>query len=170
MDVASWLGFEGTDTRESYSVFHPPAPDPSSSSSSPWPPAPVWGGTVSGSSGKQSGFCWHAHRSELPFTAYTIHSVWLPTLSLSRGLCVSSSLCFSSEHVKLKHMDLLILNIADLKKKEIVSCFEIFRFLTYLLFTLWFIWPDSNLHKLLQLLSDTATILVTSSSFKNNFF
>lgn len=47
-------------------------------------------------------------------------------------------------------MDFLVFNVAGLKKMTI-SCSEHFMFLTYLLLTLWFIWPDCKSHKLVQL-------------------
>lgn len=137
------------DTRESYPALHRPAPRPG--------PAPVCGLTLKGSSRMQS------RKSADTLTEQNRSSqcrqpqaCGCPPCYLADELCQQLTLLFSSEHVKLNHMDFLIFNVADLKKMTI-SCFEHFMLLTYLLFTLWFIWPDCNLHKLVQLLSENCS-------------
>lgn len=105
----------------------------------------------------KQGVCWHTHEAEPSPSVWTTPSGWLPTLSLRGGNTSPAHSAFSAEHVKLKHTDFLIVNIADFKKKVTISCFEHFMFLTYLLSTLQFIWPDYNLHEFVQLLSENSS-------------
>jgi len=91
-----------------------------------WPrpgPAPECGLTLKGSSRMQS------RKSADTLTEQNRSSqcrqpqaCGCPPCYLADELCQQLTLLFSSEHVKLNHMDFLIFNVADLKKMTI-SCF-----------------------------------------------